>query len=656
MSPLDKICMLTQKLKEADRQYYHINQPLMTDDEYDRAKRELENLEAEFPDYVQPDSPSLRVGYLETTETPLFTKTPHTFPMLSLKNALTEKEGDVYNFDEITAWWNDVKPSAVTVDYKYDGLAIALRYVNGVLKAALTRGDGQTGEDVTINANRCNGVLWHLDATPLKGQTVEVRGEMLLFKQDFEAINQELVANGQRPYSTCRNAAAGIMRAIASPYIGRLQFVAYEVYNHETRTRTFSGQAYNQKEPPRRVENLEDLLTYFKHVESVRNLIPFDIDGLVYKIDCEDPEKEYGFKTRYPVFMIAHKFPPTEVETTVLGIRNQVGRTGEITPVADIEPVNLGVTVTSPTLNNYNWLWERRIAVGARVVVRRAGDVIPEIARSLLVGEYVRPEPPVCCPSCGGPLEIINNYSGLRCMNTGRCPAQLSRLIQHFVSRKAMNIMDFGEVLSEQLVRLGYVKTLADIYRLSVAHIALALGVPSIEAKSVQNIMRNIERSKDVTEERFLFALGIEGIGEVTAQKLCELLGGVREVMSATTQELAALPDIAEITATKISRQFMVREEEVFRLLSDVRLIRKQPPVSGKLSGRVWVVTGSFGEQSATDAKALLIANGAKVGSSVTRETTDLLVGEAPGSKLAKAESLGVPLWSMEKLKAYLGE
>lgn len=671
-----KMDLLVLRLSQADNRYYSGNGPsLMSDHQYDLEKKELFKLESEWPDYINVMSPSRRVGY-DVSSTLI--KRKHPAPMYSLDNALTDYNNGEYDLSAIREWWDMVNPSKVYLDYKFDGLAVDITCLKGAAVSIVTRGDGITGEDVTKTAIRSKAFDGPFnDVSKNVGwpdEPYHIRGEVMLSKSSFTQINRLQALAGKKLYSNPRNAAAGILRSIHDTEFAKyLDFVAYEYLKPETNEWSFlpnvpvsvtiDGERRVIDLPQRGsvFSDLDVLLEAFKQIDAVRDDLPFEIDGLVYKIvDDEDVRVKYGYKTRYPVFMIAHKFPPRETYSVLLDVKNQVGRSGEVTPVGVIKPVQLGgVVVSSPTLNNYNWMKFRKLKPGVRIKIRRAGDVIPEVVGAVDMDDnvpFIPMEPPVNCPSCGSILESENDDMTIKCVNETGCPAQLSRLIEHHTSRLAMNIDGFGSKRAELLVEKGYVKCLSDIYLLKAEDYAKAFNKDGKVTKDILNLMAAIEKAKTVEPARFLYSLGILGVGMVRAKNLIDHFGSFEAFFEADADEMIDIDGIAKETAIKIGYGVMLRRDDVaVMFFSGVKFIEEAKPTSDVLAGQVWVVTGSFGSMTANQVKEKLKSMGAEVKDSVTKDTTDLLVGDSPGGKLKDALAKGIPtrtidyLLSMEK-------
>lgn len=665
---VERIRKLREEIARHDYLYYVLNAPEIPDAEYDRLFRELQELEARHPELVTPDSPTQRVGGAPAAE---FREVRHRVPMLSLNNAFTDE--DVANFDRRVREGLGQAQVEYNCEPKFDGLAISLVYEKGLLTTAATRGDGTTGEDVTANVRT-------IPAIPLRLHTahppalLEVRGEVLMLKQDFEQLNAEQRRKGEKEFANPRNAAAGSLRQL-DPRITasrRLTFFAYALGAVEGARlpRTQSGvldwlaELHFPVTTDRRVvAGLEGLLGYYREMGRRRPGLPFEIDGVVYKVNDLRAQEELGFVARAPRWAIAHKYPPEEEITQILDIEVQVGRTGALTPVARLRPVQVGgVTVTNATLHNEDEIRRKDIHIGDYVIVRRAGDVIPEVVS--VVRERrpkdVRPfRMPEKCPVCGSRVVRLEGEAIARCSGGLYCPAQRKQALLHFASRRAMDIEGLGEKLVDQLVDKGLVKTPADLYRLDLPTLA---GLERMGEKSAQNLLDAIERSKHTTLERFIYALGIRNVGEATARDLARHFGALEPLMHAGVEELMQVPEVGPVVAESIAQFFA--EPHNRQVIADLRRLgvrwqegrpRQRAAVAG-VAGKTFVLTGTLPHWTREEAKEKIEAAGGKVTGSVSSKTDYVVVGADPGSKLARAEALGIPLLDEDGLKALLGE
>ncbi len=636
--------------------YYVLDQPTIPDAEYDKLFRELEQLESEHPEIVSVDSPTQRVG---GAPLPHFDQVQHAVPMLSINNGFSEE--DILAFDKRLR--EGLKNDA-QIDYacelKFDGLAINLRYINGVLTQAATRGDGSAGEDVTINIRTIRSL-------PLKLRTdhpptlLDVRGEVLMFKADFAKLNQRQRDAGQKEFANPRNAAAGSLRQLDSKITAQrqLRFFAYGIGECEGATIPDSHTAlldwYQQLGIPvceeRAIKSgAAGLLEFFADISAKRSHLPYEIDGVIYKVNQHQQQQQLGFVSRAPRFALAHKFPAEEAITVVQGIDVQVGRTGAITPVARLAPVSVGgVTVTNATLHNEDEVKRKDIRIGDTVIVRRAGDVIPEVVsyvperRPATVTEFVMP---TACPVCGSTIARAEDEAVARCSGGWiKCAAQRKGGLLHFVSRRAMDIEGLGEQLVEQLVDKEIVTTPADFYHLELSTLA---NLDRMAKKSAQNVIDALEKSKATTLARFIYALGIRHVGESTAKELARHFGNLDALMAANEEQILAVNDIGPVVATMLLQFFadplnrtlitQLRKAGVY--WQDVEVVQQ----SLSLSGMTFVITGTLPNLKRDEAAQMIEAAGGKVAGSVSKKTSYVVAGEEAGSKLEKAQELGVTI------------
>ena len=660
-----RIEALRAEIEAHDYRYYVLDAPTIPDAEYDRLMRELQRLEADFPDLVTDDSPTRRVG-----GQPLegFEEVRHRTPMLSLANAFSE--------DEVRQFHERVRKGLETdhVDYvaepKLDGVAIALRYDGGRLAQAATRGDGATGEDVTANARTIAAIPLRLKAG--RGiakcpDVLEVRGEVYMPLAGFRAFNERARAEGGKELVNPRNGAAGSLRQLDSKLTAQrpLAFFAYGVVytaglpdSHYEALQQLREWGLPVNPEVRRVRDADGCLAYYAEMGAKRADLPYEIDGVVFKVETREAQETLGFVSRAPRWAIAQKFPAQEEITRLLGIDVQVGRTGALTPVARLEPVFVGgVTVTNATLHNLDEIRRKDVRVGDWVVVRRAGDVIPEVARIVPERRAGEPEPfemPTECPVCGSAVEREEGEAVFRCTGGLVCRAQRIRSILHFASRRAMDIEGLGEKLVLQLVENDLVHSIADLYALDRETLA---GLERMGEKSADNLLQELERSKQPPLDRLLYALGIREVGEVTATALARYFGSLEAVVAASEEALTEVPDVGPVVAGHVHAFFREAHNlDVLKQLEQAGL-RWQPLESAAdeqpLAGQTWVLTGALGMPRAR-AKNLLEGLGARVTGSVSKNTDVVLAGEDPGSKLRKAESLGVEVLDEEAFRALL--
>ncbi len=656
-----RLLELRREIARHDHAYYVLNAPLIPDAEYDRLMRELREIEAAHPEWVTPDSPSQRVGGAPQAG---FAEVRHAVPMLSLDNAM----GD----DELADFDRRVRERLGTdhaVEYnaepKIDGLAISLRYEDGLLVRAATRGDGERGEDVTANVRTVHAIPLRLmgEGWP---KVLEVRGEVYMPRKGLAALNARLEQAGEKTFANPRNAAAGSLRQLDSRITATrpLSFFAYgwgEVdglalpERHSTMLERLREWGLPVNPLNQVVHGLAGAKDYAARILAKRDALDYDIDGAVFKIDRLANQRELGFVARAPRWAVAFKFPPEEELTELLDVEWQVGRTGALTPVARLKPVRVGgVTVSNATLHNMDMIRQKDVRLGDTVIVRRAGDVIPEIVGS--VPERRPPHAraitaPAACPVCGSHVEQVEGEAVARCTGGLYCPAQRREAIRHFASRRAMDIDGLGEKLIAQLDEAGLVKRLDDLYRLKLADIA---ALERMGEKSAQNLLEAIEQSKHTTLARFLYALGIREVGEATAQTLARHFAGLEPLMAASMEQLMEVPDVGPVVAAHVAGFFAEphnREVIAGLLAAGIHWEAPvQPAGAQPLAGKTYVITGTLEGMTREEAKARLEALGAKVSDSVSKKTTAVIAGEAAGSKLAKAQKLGVPVIDQEGL------
>jgi len=659
-----RIETLREEINYHNYRYYVLDNPEITDAEFDRLMRDLETLEKKYPELVTPDSPTQRVGAKPLKQ---FAEVHHEVPMLSLANAFSD--GEVDDFDRRGRERLGVSQLEYSVEPKLDGLAISLLYENGILVRGATRGDGTTGEDVTLNVRT-------IDAIPLrllgKGYptVLEVRGEVIMTKAGFEALNEQQRKHNAKLFANPRNAAAGSLRQL-DPRITATRPLSFYCYG--------TGQVSDDSLPQRHSDIMQKLkawglpvnpesrvvtgakgcLDYYRHMQDKRDSLPYDIDGIVYKVDRLDLQQQLGFISRAPRWALAHKFPAQEEMTTLLDIDVQVGRTGALTPVARLEPVHVGgVTVSNATLHNQDEIERLDARVGDTVIVRRAGDVIPQIVGVVFSRRQGRPHRyhlPNTCPVCGSPTVRLPGEAVTYCTGGLYCAAQRKQAIKHFASRRAMDIEGLGDKLVDQLVDEQLVNDVADLYRLNVQQLA---GLERMAEKSATNLVKAIEKSRTTTLARFLYALGIHDVGETTAHTLATYFGTLKAIMQADETTLMAVPDVGPVVAKSIIEFFKQKHNK--DVINKLTKVINWPDVKVKstaelpLQGKTFVLTGTLSEMTRDEAKAALQELGGKVSGSVSKKTDYVVVGENPGSKAEKAEALGVEMLDEAGLKKLL--
>jgi DNA ligase (NAD+) len=660
VSMQEKIEQLRELIRLYDHHYYGLDEPLVPDAEYDRVMRELIELELKHPQWLTSDSPTQRVGRaLASSLKPL----AHQKPMLSLNNVFNEDE----LFQFIKRIQDKIGDQAIefVAEPKLDGLAINLTYQNGLLMSAATRGDGLVGEDVTANIKTINAVPLKLLRQNIP-QVLEVRGEVYMSKKSFHELNHYAQKHGLKKFANPRNAAAGSLRQL-NPEITASRELSIYVYGIGAYTHFDMPQTHHEQilylktlgfrvtTLIEKVKNLEGCLSYYHRMMSQRHDLPFEIDGVVYKLNNIAMQEKMGFVAKAPRFACAHKFPAMEEITRLEQVDFQVGRTGVITPVARLEPVNVGgVTVSNATLHNMSEIARKNIKIGDKVVVRRAGDVIPEIVSVVLEqrDSTVRNiQFPASCPVCGAIIYHEPDGVIARCTGGLSCSAQLEGALKHFVSRKAMAIDGIGEQLIHTLVEMGWVQDVADIYRITTLQ---WLSLPRMAKKSVENIINALAQSKKTHFSRVLYALGIREIGEVGAKTLASQYANFSELKQASIDELLELPDFGPVAAEAVYAAF--HNEQFLNILEKLievgvqwpQNLTQTPKFHEKWTNKTVVLTGTLLKMTREAAIEKLEHLGAKVTNSISKKTDYLIVGDSPGSKLQKAESLGVSIINEE--------
>lgn len=662
-----EIAALHANINRLDHAYYVQDTPLASDADYDALMARLRAIEAQYPELVTPESPTQRVS---GTAHNSFAPVTHAQAMRSLDNAFSD--------EDVRAFWQRIVgllPHTLPLfcaEPKLDGLAISLRYEQGVLTQAATRGDGITGEDVTLNVRTIRNIPLKL-TTDNPPDYIDIRGEVVMPRAAFEALNARQLASGNKAFANPRNAAAGSLRQLEPQITAsrNLQFFAYAIGDVDNAyplpvsqwqgLQLLRAWGFAVAKEVQRVDGMDALLAYWQALGEQRAQLDYDIDGVVYKLDNIEQQQALGFTSKYPRWAIAHKFPAQEVWTKLLAIDIQVGRTGALTPVARLEPVAVGgVIVSNATLHNSDEIARKDIRIGDTVVVRRAGDVIPEVV--CVVGQ-LRPDDallfqmPDTCPACGSAVVQEADKSVHRCTGGLFCPAQKQRALEHFVSRKAMDISGLGGKVLEQLMQAKLVNHPDDLYRLTIMQL---LNCDRMAEKSATNLLAAIEQSKQTTLARFIFALGIPEVGEVTAQSLAQHFLTLDALMQASDAVLQQVPDVGVVVAMHLVQFFaQVHNQEVIAglLAAGIHWSAIQPiavPTDSPFAGKTVVLTGTLSAMSRDEAKALLIGAGAKVSGSVSAKTHLVIAGEAAGSKAEKALALGVPIWQESEFLAAL--
>jgi len=648
--------------------YYVLDDPRIPDAEYDRLFRELQTLESDYPELASDNSPTRRVGSAAETS---FAEITHRLPMLSLDNAFSEDE--LRDFDRRV---RDRLATEDAVEYvcepKLDGLAVSLHYEQGVLTRAATRGDGYTGEDITANIRTIPSVPLTLRGDDFP-DLVEVRGEVYMPKAGFEQLNRRLAEQGEKTFVNPRNAAAGSLRQKKSTVTAKrpLELCAYSMAvtddsllpeTHWESLQRVRSLGFRINPEMRKAMGVDACLEAYQELMAKRDTLPYEIDGIVFKVNRLDLQQQLGFVSRAPRWAIAHKFPAQEELTVIEDVEFQVGRTGAVTPVARLKPVFVGgVTVSNATLHNMDEIRRLDVHIGDTVFIRRAGDVIPQVVK---VVPEKRPEGaaevimPSHCPVCDSDIVQIEGEAVARCSGGLYCPAQRKEAIRHYASRKALDIEGLGDRLIEVLVDEGMVNTVADLYRLTRFQLA---SLERMGDKSAANLIAAIDRSRHPVLWRFLYALGIREVGEATAKSLASHFGTLEAVSEADDEALQAVPDVGPIVAGHIRSFFdQPHNQETLQALKEAGVSWQEEQVvsaeAQPLAGETWVLTGTLSQMTRDQAKEKLEKLGAKVAGSVSKKTACVVAGEAAGSKLAKAEQLGVPVLDEDGLIALLKE
>ena len=644
---------LREQIERHNHAYYVLDRPTVPDAEYDRLFRELEELERQHPELVTLDSPTQRVGAAPLAA---FGEVAHGVPMLSLANAFSEEEAAAFDRRVRDAL------SGGEVEYaaepKFDGLAVSLTYEAGLLARGATRGDGYTGEDVTANLRTVRSVPLRLRGHGVP-PGLDVRGEVVIFRQDFVRLNAQQRVAGGKEFVNPRNAAAGSLRQLDPGVTARrpLRFFAYAVAEgvelgvttHSEMLDRLVSWGFPVAAERRVVVGAQGLLRYYREIGEKRDKLPYDIDGVVYKVNRLADQQRLGFVTRAPRFAVAHKFPAQEALTELLDIEVQVGRTGAMTPVARLRPVFVGgVTVANATLHNEAEIRRKDVRIGDTVIVRRAGDVIPEVVavvaekRSGNERRFVMPDK---CPVCGSRVVRGEDEAVSRCSGGLVCPAQRKQALLHFASRRAMDIDGLGERLVDQLIDGGIVRTPSDLYQLGIAKLA---ALERMADKSAANVLAAIDASRNTTLERFIFALGIRNVGEATAKDLARHFGSLEALLAAKEEALEQVPDVGPVVAASIAGFFAEphNREEIERLrvtgINWEEAKREHAEVKSGVAGKSFVLTGALASLTRDAATALIEAAGGRVTASVSSKTDYVVAGADAGTKLVKARQLGV--------------
>lgn len=658
-SVVKEIEKLRQLIEEHNYRYHVLDNPSISDAEYDMYFQRLKELESMNPDFVTADSPTQRVG---ATPSKSYSEVKHSVPMLSLENAFTDE--DILDFDQRI---HERLQISDMVEYccepKMDGLAVNIRYVDGVMTQASTRGDGTTGEDITANIKTINMVPLRLRGDDLP-RILDIRGEVFMSKQGFAQLNAQALQNGDKQFANPRNAAAGSVRQLDPAVTASrpLEFFCYGIgevkgcelpEKHSEILHKIMQWGIRVNPLIKVVRGADGCISYFEKLAEKRDSLPYEIDGVVYKVNSIPDQQKLGFVTRAPRFAIAHKFPAEEVYSVIEAVEFQVGRTGVVTPVARLKPVHVGgVTVSNATLHNMDEVRRKDIYVGDTVIVRRAGDVIPEVAgvvtdrRPRDVKKIIMPKK---CPICGSQIEQIEGEAAARCSGGLHCPAQQKEAVIHFASRKAMDIEGLGDKLAEQLIEKKLIRHVADIYDLTLHQLE---SLERMGEKSSQNVLDQIEKSKQTTFAKFIYAIGIREVGEATAKTLAQHFKTINALQHATVEALQKVPDIGPVVAQHVVNFFADKHNDLVinKLLdSGIHWPKVVEQANASLSGQTFVLTGTLASMSREEAKEKLEAMGAKVAGSVSAKTNFVVAGTEAGSKLTKAQELGVTVIDEKK-------
>lgn len=665
-SVLETIKKLRHNIDNHNYQYYVLDDPLISDAEYDQLFQQLKQLESQHPELITRDSPTQRVGAKPLKQ---FAEVQHSTPMLSLENAFSDEDAIAFN-QRICERLN-VSAVEYVCEPKLDGVAVNIRYENGMLIRAATRGDGMTGEDITENIRTITMIPLHLRGDHIPA-ILEVRGEVYIPKADFLALNKRSELRGEKIFVNPRNAAAGTLRQL-DPRITASRPLAIFCYGvgavegaqlpakHSNILEALKNWGLRINPEIRVVATIQDCLAYHEAIGKKRQDLAYEIDGVVYKVNLISQQQQLGFVSRAPRWAIAHKFPAEEVMTTVESVEFQVGRTGALTPVARLRPVFVsGVTISNATLHNMDEVRRKDIHIHDTVIVRRAGDVIPEVVTAVTQHRPANAEKielPLECPICHSAIEHIEGEAVARCTGGLFCPAQRKEAIKHFASRRAMDIEGLGDKLVEQLVDLNYIENISDLYSLNVSQLA---NLERMGEKSAQNLLDALEKSKNTTLARFLYSLGIREVGEATAKQLANYFGDLPPLFLTTEEELQTISDVGPVVSKHIVSFFEEPHNRlVIEKLQQAGIHWQKIEKSAKpqpLLGKTFVLTGTLQSLTRDQAKEKLEQLGAKVASSVSSKTHYVVAGMDAGSKLAKAKELGVEVLDEEALLAFLHE
>jgi len=667
-SVIAEIRALREELNLHNTRYYVLDDPAITDQAYDRLYRKLQALEQQYPELVSEQSPTQRVGSAPATH---FESVTHEVAMLSLDNAFDEDEMQAFVKRLSDMVVNNGAALAFTAEPKLDGLAISLLYEKGKMLRAATRGDGKSGENITANARTLPSIPLQLTGVN-SVEKIEVRGEVYMDHAGFKALNEYQAANQGKIFANPRNAAAGSLRLLDSRITASrpLTFCSYAIgwfaggelpSSHFERMQYLRSSGVPISPCIERVEGVQGCIDYYQKILSQRDSMPFDIDGVVFKLDDINQQQQAGFVSKAPRWAIAYKFPAQEVMTSLLDVDFQVGRTGALTPVARLEPVSVGgVMVSNATLHNMGEIERKDIRIGDIVIVRRAGDVIPEVVAPVVIKrkrDLPLPQMPQQCPVCGSDVVKIEGQAAYRCSGDLICAAQRKEAIKHFASRKALDIEGLGDKLVEQMVELKIIQSIGDLYHLELSQVA---ALDRMAQKSAANLLESLEASKATTLGRFIFALGIREVGEATAEALANYFRDLDSIIAADIEALQQVDDVGPVVAANVVRFFNQQQNlEIVQGLIEQGIHWPSIAVAEAtenlpLRGKTFVITGTLQGLSRDQAAAQLRARGAKVSSSVSAKTSAVIAGDKPGSKVSKAEALGVEVMDQIQFEALI--
>ena len=667
-SVIAEIRALREELNLHNTRYYVLDDPAITDQAYDRLYRKLQALEQQYPELVSEQSPTQRVGSAPATH---FESVTHEVAMLSLDNAFDEDEMQAFVKRLSDMVVNNGTALAFTAEPKLDGLAISLLYENGKLLRAATRGDGKSGENITANARTLPSIPLQLTGVN-SAEKIEVRGEVYMDHAGFKALNEYQAANQGKIFANPRNAAAGSLRLLDSRITASrpLTFCSYAIgwfeggelpFSHFERMQYLRSSGFPVSPYIERVEGVQGCIDYYQKILSQRDSMAFDIDGVVFKLDDINQQQQAGFVSKAPRWAIAYKFPAQEVMTSLLDVDFQVGRTGALTPVARLEPVSVGgVMVSNATLHNMGEIERKDIRIGDIVIVRRAGDVIPEVVSPVVIKrkrDLPLPQMPQQCPVCGSDVVKIEGQAAYRCSGDLICAAQRKEAIKHFASRKALDIEGLGDKLVEQMVELKIIQSIGDLYHLELSQLA---ALDRMAQKSAANLLESLEASKATTLGRFIFALGIREVGEATAEALANYFRDLDSIIAADIEALQQVEDVGPVVAANVIQFF--NQQQNLEIVQDLieqgihwpSIAVPEATENLPLLGKTFVITGTLQGLSRDQAAAQLKARGAKVSGSVSAKTSAVIAGEKPGSKVSKAEALGVEVMDQLQFDALI--